>query len=778
MRFSLVIVESPAKCKKIESYLGPGYKCIASYGHLRELKGLDKINRPDYNVCYDLVDDNKKRKHIEYMRKDILLSEEVILATDDDREGESIAWHICMIFDLDPSSTKRIIFHEITENAIQSAILYPRFIDMNIVHAQQARQILDLVVGFKISPLLWKHIAKTTLSAGRCQTPALRLVYENQKEIDASPGTKVYNTIGYFTNKCIPFELNETIKNEEDAQFFLRESKDFDHCFDRTEPKKVMREPPEPLTTSKLQQLASNEMRISPKETMKICQTLYEGGYITYMRTDSKKYSPDFIISAKEYIIKMYNNPKYIHEKIDLLAVGVKDNSVKKKAKKVGSAPPPQEAHEAIRPTNITLINLPEEMTAREKKLYKLIWETSLESCMAPAEFNTFVASLTTFKRDAHYKSTQELIQFPGWKAVKQKFSAVNKEYSYLQQLKLGSILPFKKVTSKVSISGSKQHYTEAKLVQLLEERGIGRPSTFSTLIDKIQEREYVTKQDIPGKKMECRDFSLEDNNIIEEIVVKEFGNEKSKLVMQPTGTMVIEFLIQHFDSLFNYDYTKSMEDELDKVSSGSISPWFQICDTCWKNTDMICDSLKSQKKQEIRIDEHHVFTIAKYGPVIKCNKDDVVSFKKIKKGIDIEKLKNGEYTLLEIVEDHKQESLGEYEGCPLFVKKGKFGRYAEWGENKRSLASLGNRPIENITMEEIVAEIEKAGPINKESNIVRNISDNISIRKGQYGDYIFYKTSKMKKPSFLKMDGCNLDYKICNLLFLKDWILEKYGLQ
>lgn len=775
MRFSVVIVESPAKCKKIESYLGPGYKCIASYGHLRELKGLDKIHRKNnYRVDFDLVSDNKKQKHIEYMRKDILNAEEVILATDDDREGEAIAWHICMIFDLDISSTKRIIFHEITENAIQSAILHPRTINMNVVHAQQARQILDLVVGFKVTPLLWKHIANKTpnsLSAGRCQTPALRLIYENQKEIDASPGVKIYNTIGYFTNKCISFELSMAMEEERQVQHFLQESIHFSHCFSRTEPKKVSREPQEPLTTSKLQQLASNEMRISPKETMKICQSLYEGGYITYMRTDSKKYSIDFIDSVKTHVVKEYGDNKYIHTNIDLLKVGA-TTIIKKK----GNAPPPQEAHEAIRPTNISCKNLPEEMTAREKKLYKLIWETSLESCMAAAEFYTFTASLTTCIKDASYKSIQELIQFPGWKIVKQKFSNVNKEYSYLQQLKEGIIIPFKKITSKVSISGSKQHYTEAKLVHLLEERGIGRPSTFSTLVDKIQEREYVLKQDIVGKKIECKDFSLEDGKIAEELVIKEFGNEKSKLVIQPMGMMVIQFLLQHFDSLFNYNYTKTMEDELDKVSNGQQCPWFQICDTCWNDTEIICDTLKTEKKQEIRIDDNHVFIIAKYGPVIKCTELDKTSFKPVKKNIDIEKLEKGEYTLSEIVEDNKITSIGEYQECPLFIKKGKFGRYAEWGENKKSLGTFGNRPTENITIEEIIEYIEKDGV--KESNIVRNISDNISIRKGQYGDYIFYKSKKMKRPSFLKMDGCNLDYKGCNLVFLKDWILEKYGIQ
>jgi DNA topoisomerase-1 len=795
MPTSLVIVESPAKCKKIESYLGPGYKCIASYGHLRELKSLDAIHRDNqYDVTFEIAADERKQKHIEYMRKDILGAAEVILATDDDREGEAIAWHICMIFDLPPSTTKRIVFHEITENAIQSAIAHPRFLNMDIVHAQQARQVLDLVVGFKVSPMLWKHIASKTpnsLSAGRCQTPALRIIYDNQKDIDESPGTKVYNTVGYFSNKCIPFELNKTFEKENDVTKFLQDSIRFSHSFSRTEPKKVYREPPEPLTTSKIQQIASNEMRISPKETMKACQTLYEAGYITYMRTDSKKYSPEFIGECKSYIVKIYGDSKYISANIDSLMVGSNEDTKKvaskktKKMDKKANIPPPQEAHEAIRPTNILCKDIPEEMTTREKKLYRLIWENALESCMSAAEFYTFIASITSSIPDTTYSSTMELIDFPGWKIVKQKFSTVNKEYSYLQQIKPGIIMPYKKITSKVTLKGTKQHYTEAKLVQLLEEKGIGRPSTFSMLVDKIQERGYVVKQDIIGKKMVCKDFSLEDSVIKEESGEREFGNEKSKLVIQPVGTMVIQFLINHFDSLFNYNYTKEMEDDLDKISKGNMALWYSLCEKCWQDTDTICSSLKTDKKQEIRIDDNHIFMIAKYGPVIKCTEDNKTSFKSVKKDIDLGKLERGEYTLDDVVEDKKNSgatSIGEYQGYPLFVKKGKFGRYVTWNTNTKSLAAFGNRPIENISLEDIITEIEKNGvPVDgekPESSIVRTVNDNISIRKGQYGDYIFYKTKKMKQPKFLKLDGCKENYKICNIILLKNWLLEKHGIQ
>jgi len=304
-------------------------------------------------------------------------------------------------------------------------------------------------------------------------------------------------------------------------------------------------------------------------------------------------------------------------------------------------------------------------------------------------------------------------------------------------------------------------------------------------LIDKIQERGYVTKQDLPGKKISCKEFALEETKISEEVVEKEFGVEKGKLVINPLGVLVMNYLIQHFDSLFNYNYTKEMEDELDKISNGLVQPWYKPCEECWIQTETVCDSLKKEKKQDIRIDDNHIYIIAKYGPIIKyTNPDDgSILFKCVKKDIDIEKLQRGGYSLEEILDNKIGiKSLGEYQGHELFVKKGKYGRYAEWGTNKKSLAAFGNRPIENIEFEDIIAEIEKNGvPIDgekPESNIVREISETISIRKGTYGDYIFYKSKKMKKPSFLKLDSCKLDYKTCNTHFIKEWIQEKYGVQ
>ena len=790
---SLVIVESPAKCKKIEEYLGPGYKCMASYGHIRELPSLKNIDiENNFNPTYLMIDNAIKKRNIEALRREIKSAGEVILATDDDREGEAIAWHLCQVFKLDLTKTKRIIFHEITENALQIAIANPKRVNIDLVHAQQARQILDVLVGFKISPVLWKLVAtpkgkENALSAGRCQTPALKLVYENQQEINESVERKVYNTTGYFTNSNLPFELNKQIEDEDSIVNFLDESADFSHIYTCSQPSKVFKQPPEPFTTSRIQQVASNELHYSPKETMRICQLLYEGGYITYMRTDSKVYSADFINLASEYITTTYN-AQYFNSQM----LGTSDSSTdkpkkgKKKDKKENFA---QEAHEAIRPTNISLRELPEDMDisnatfgSKERRMYKLIWTNTLESCMVPASYFSVTASISA-PLDMKYSYSSELIDFPGWKIVENKFSRENTEYQYLQTIKKDAIIPYKKITSKVTIKGTKMHYTEAKLVQLLEEKGIGRPSTFSSLVDKIQERGYVKKEDVKGKQVVCKDFELQDGEIFEIESKREFGNEKSKLVIQPLGSIVMEFLDKHFNPLFNYHYTSLMEDSLDKIAKGELI-WFEVCSSCNKEVNELVDGVKNETKIEFQIDDNNTYMIGKYGPVVKCveEKDgkEEVTFKPIKKDIDISKLENGEYEVDDIVNNEKKQNtqfiLGQYEGKEVILRKGKFGLYVTWGDNSRNLKELGNRPMENISFQEVKNILEKG------SNVVREINSCASIRKGPKGDYLFYKTAKMKKPQFYDVKNfigeTSEDYKICDMTILKSWIEEKYNIK
>jgi DNA topoisomerase-1 len=790
---SLVIVESPAKCKKIEQYLGPGYKCMASYGHIRELPSLKNIDiENNFNPTYLLIDNAIKRKNIEFLRKEIKLAGEVILATDDDREGEAIAWHICQVFKLDINKTKRIIFHEITESALRMAVENPRKLNLDLIHAQQARQILDVLVGFKVSPVLWKLVSSpkgkdNSLSAGRCQTPALRIVYENQKEIDESIEKKVYNTTGYFTNSNLPFELNKQIEDENEMIDFLDESADFPHIYTCSQPVKVLKQPPEPFTTSRLQQVASNELHYSPKETMRICQLLYEGGYITYMRTDSKVYSEEFINLASEYIIKTYDE-QYINPNLKSNTNETKEEPKKKGKKKEKKENFAQEAHEAIRPTNISLQQLPEDMDSntstfgsKERRMYKLIWTNTLESCMSAASFYSITANISA-PINSKYTYISELIDFPGWKIVENKFSRDNPTFQYLQNIKKDTSIQYKKIYSKVTIKGTKLHYTEAKLVQLLEEKGIGRPSTFSSLIDKIQERGYVKKEDIKGKEIICKDFELENGEICEIENKREFGNEKSKLVIQQLGVIVIEFLDKHFDNIFNYKYTSLMEDSLDKISKGELI-WFEVCSVCNKEIDNLIECVKNETKFEFQIDDNNTYIIGKYGPVIKSveEKDgkEEITFKSIKKDVDINKLENGDYKLDDVIETNKKQStqynLGQYQGKDVILRKGKFGLYISWGENSKTLKELGNRPMENITFDDVKPFLEQG------SSMIREISSSLSIRKGSKGDYLFYKNSRMKKPSFHDIKSfineTNEDYKICDITILKSWINEKYNI-
>ena len=783
---SLVIVESPAKCKKIEEYLGPGYKCLASYGHLRELSSLKNINiENNYTPTYSIIDNSIKKKQIEVLRKSIKEANEVILATDDDREGEAIAWHICELFNLDIKKTKRIIFHEITEKAIQNSIKNPLLVNMNVVNAQQARQILDVLVGFKISPILWKCISKNTensLSAGRCQTPALQIIYDNYKNINENEGKKIYNTTGYFTNSNIAFELNKQYESEDEITAFLNRVSDFSHIYNCSPISIKTKPPPEPFTTSRLQQVSSNELHYSPKETMKICQSLYEAGYITYMRTDSKTYSEDFINSIKKYIIEKYTpGEKYINEKIELLISG-EENKDKNDNNKKSKCVQPQSAHEAIRPTNILLNCLSEKFNSKEKRMYKLIWENTLESCMSSATYFSITATINSYE-NTKFTFISELIDFPGWKIISKKYSTENKDFQYLQKIKQNSIIPYKKICSRVSIKGLKQHYTEARLVQLLEEMGIGRPSTFSSIVDKIQERGYVKKEDIKGKEIECKDFELENGDIFEIETKREFGNEKTKLVIQQLGIFVIEFLDKNFNELFNYHYTKNMEEYLDKISQGILG-WTEICKSCNEQIDNLIDNLDITSKIEIKLDENNSYIIGKYGPVIKCIEEDSngkeeIKFKSVKKNFDVKMLENGNYNLNDVVDNNKTSNsqfiLGKWNNHDVVLKKGKFGLYISWGENSKTLKELGNRPIENITFDEIKKYLEEG------SNLIREINKDLSIRRGPKGDYLFFKNSRMKKPQFHDIK-CFLsetkeDYKICDINILKSWINEKYNI-
>jgi DNA topoisomerase-1 len=836
----LVIVESPAKCKKIEAYLGPGYKVIASFGHLRCLNGLQSIDIENgFKPTYTIIQETIKLKQIEKIRSEIAKADDVILATDSDREGEAIAWHICDLFGLSVEKTKRIVFNEVTEKALQTAIRQPKQINMNLVEAQQSRQILDLLVGFIITPYLWKCISnnhKNSLSAGRCQTPALKLVYENHLEIQKAPGQLLYDTTGYFTNLNLKFDMNKQFTIKEDVQQFLEHCKKAKYSCSTTNPKKSIRKAPEPLTTSLLQQMASNELHMSPKETMKYAQQLYEGGYITYMRTDSKKYSGEFVEQVKTYIETNYG-ATYLSQNIDAL-VDKRESSttnntladnINKKELKEPKEPMVQEAHEAIRPVliNVKTIVLEDctiELAAKAIRLYALIWARTIESCMASAQYNIITAKIQMepqYKYDGSicefaYKTEQ--VSFAGWQIIENVSTAeLSKEYQYFTVMKQNMLVIPKKIESKFNLLNLKSHFTEAKLVQLLEEKGIGRPSTFAALIDKIQEREYVKKQNLEGRQIECEDYLLVLNETNADItsnkVKRVFGNETNKLVIQPLGIIVIEFLLDKFNTFFNYDYTREMENALDLIATNK-KQWTSLCDECNKELIEVTKGLKDETKFALKIDDIHTLIIGKYGPVIKkqIKAGQPATFIPVKKDLDINHLQQMTdiIKLEDLIEsvgtkdtgtkdtgtndtgtnDTGTKAIGKYKGEDLFIKKGKYGIYAEYGKGEKreriSLKELEGKPLELIEYIEVLRILERDTTLDpsKPVGFVRELSPTLSIRTGKFGDYIFYKKPRVKQPQFFKLNGFaegstkGLDARKCDKELLLNWIKLTYKVE
>ena len=635
---TLVIVESPTKCKKIEEYLGCGYKVIATCGHLRELTSLSQINMETFHVTYSNIE--KKKHQIQMIKKEIKSAEEVILATDDDREGEAIAWHICDLFSLSLEETKRIKFSEITENAILRAIHNPDKINMNLVFSQQARQIIDLMIGYMISPFLWEKIpyhSKQIISAGRCQTPTLKLIYENKLLIEKSIQKILYSIQANFTNLFTSFELNKQYETKEEVLTFLEQSYIHQHNIIISKIDKLERKPPSPFTTSLLLQKSN----CSSKETMKICQKLYELGYITYLRTDSTIYSKEFMNTIKEFILKKYNNEKYIGDS--------KSGTTK--------------AHEPIRPTNIFLEILPSSFEPKERKIYKMIWENTLESCMSSSIYNTLHMSISA-PFDLKYQKVFKNILFDGWEKVKgYDYSREIKEYNSFSLYKEGKILNYINIFGKCIFTDTHPYYNEPSLISQLEKYEIGRPSTFSSLIDKIQERKYAIKQDIIFPSIECIEYEMVKNNIKQYSVKKERNIERNKLQIQPIGENIINYLMEDFSLLFDYEYTKKMERKLDEITTGNIS-LKEVCKECYAD---IQDKMNSKKVDEKR-------------------------------------------------------------------------------------------------------------EISDNSKIIRHINLSLSIRKSKRGDYLYYKTSKMKKPKFYSLDDFNEDYKTCSLDALIQWSKEKIG--
>ncbi len=787
----LVIVESPSKCAKIEHFLGLKYKCIASKGHLRYIDGLENIDIKggSYHVTYSLIDD--KSKHISAMEKTIKQydPENIYLASDDDREGEAIAWHICDIFGLDVEKTKRIVFHEITKPAVIAAVQSPRLVDMHLVRSQIARQILDIIIGFKVSPVLWKHISRSKnnpLSAGRCQTPALRLIYDNQKLIDESSHNLIYKTTSHFFSKNIIFGLDKDFESQTDIVEFLEKSKSFEHMMSVSESKMVSKSPPKPFNTARLLQTASSLLRIAPKQTMDYCQQLYQEGFITYMRTDSQKYSKEFIDKADKYIKEAYGDD-FIGD-----ASKIMNNN---------SADP----HEAIRVTSLDnrTINCEERKMAA---LYNLIWKNSIESCMKEATYKATTIWMTApFGRT--YSRVIEIPIFYGWKKVGADGSTteeVNSENGllfYIQSIDKTKHYSPNSIYCTANITHKHLHYTEASLIQKLEEIGIGRPSTFSQIVETNIEKLYVQKKDVPPIVVDVCEYSLINGIIQGDSKKKEFCQEKGKLVISPVGKICIEFLTQHFEKLFSYNYTSIMETLLDKIADGTEDVWFNICNNCYDEIKECVNKLKNVDKPvyKLKDNDDYVVTVENNKLLMRKVIDNsgpkpVYEYKQVNiyMTIDYEKLKNGEYTYEELA-DINNPVLGLYSNKEVVLKNGKYGYYIEWGINRCAIKSLNIEP-RKLTLKDVLPLIyEKEGIVieNKEdiekykppagarklNGLLRVLNDDFCIRSGKFGPYVAYKSKGMEKTQFFSLNNFKSGFLTCPAEELLDWVCTKNNL-
>jgi len=772
----LIIVESPSKCKKIESFLGSAYTCIASKGHLRTIGSLKSIDiKNNYQITFDIIDE--KKSHIEWMRKMIghFKKENIIVATDDDREGEVIAWHLCDIFGLDLEKTQRILFHEITQEAIQISIKSPTIVNMRLVNAGFCRQILDLFIGFKISPILWKYLYRNkenSLSAGRCQTPALRLVYDNAEEKKKESLHKTWKITGFFTSRNLECSLSRDFEKEADVLQFLEKSKGFCHKGSIGSTLLSIRDPPRPFHTSSLLQTASSNLHMSPKETMSLCQQLYQDGHITYMRTESQVYSESFLSIASAYIINRFSKGSL--------------GNLEKISNKISGNP-----HEAIRITHIEVGTIDAE-NRRLCALYRLIWENTVESCMAPAKYDGIKISISA-PDDLHYKYNVEIPLELGWKTVGERKSLVELQTEgrgiiHFMTALLGSPIPYSLIQTAISMSGRHSHYTEASLIKKLEDLGIGRPSTFASIVKTNIERRYFKKMDIEGSLIESNEYSLEMNGLgIPSIKMEKksrvLGGEKNKLVIQPIGILTIEFLVNMFHSLFSYDYTRKLESELDGIAEGSMDKWQSICESCISDIDNKIKTVNTIGKQSYPIENgEYELVFEKYGPVLRTGSKDKYTFHSVKKDIsvDLGKLQRGEYSLADLREEMVVD-FGEYQGSELMVRVGPYGNYIDWNFQKISIRSL-EKGIGEIQKEDLLPFLlsfsdssSKKESSVENKNILRIINADLSLRKGKFGAYIYYKTDSMSKPTFYNIQKFKESYHHCSLEVLIEWLNKTY---
>ena len=754
MQKNLVIVESPAKAKTIEKFLGKEYKVLSSYGHIRDLKkkefsiDVDNNFEPKYEIPTD------KKKLVSELKAEAKDAETVWLASDEDREGEAISWHLYEVLGLKPENTKRIVFHEITKSAILKAIEQPREIDLNLVNAQQARRILDRIVGFELSPILWKKV-KPALSAGRVQSVTVRLVVEREREIQAFKVEAAYRVTAIFMvpdqdGKFVEMkaELSRRLKTKEEAKAFLETCKNATFTIEDISMRPLKKSPAAPFTTSTLQQEAARKLGFTVAQTMSVAQKLYEAGKITYMRTDSVNLS-DFAVSGSKDAITNIMGEEY-----------VKLRRFETKSKGA------QEAHEAIRPTYMDKQAV--DGTAQEKKLYDLIWKRTIASQMADAELEKTTATIVLNNASEKFVAVGEVVKFDGFLRVyKESYDEDNEqevESRLLPPMKKGQKLERKDIVATERFTQHPARYTEASLVRKLEELGIGRPSTYAPTISTIQKREYVIKEDREGKERSYEQLLLSDSNVVEATKTETVGAEKSKLFPTDIGTVVNDFLTEYFPDILDYNFTASVEKEFDDVADGEKEWTVTMKDFYSKFHPSVEKTLAT--KTEHKVGERMLgeepatgkpvsVKIGRYGPVVQigsADDEEKPRFAQMKKGQSMETI-----SLEEALELFKlPRTLGDFEDKTVVIGTGRFGPYIRHNAKFISLPK-GADPME-VTLEEAIELIE-AKRIAEAQKIIKTFDEEpeLQILNGRFGPYIAFKGTNYKIPKDVVPQDLNL---------------------
>lgn len=728
MADNLVIVESPAKAKTIEKFLGKEYIVKSSYGHVRDLvkkdAGIDITN--NFEPVYEISDDKKHViKELSKLSKD---AKTVWLATDEDREGEAISWHLAEVLGLNKKNTRRIVFHEITKTAILEAIENPRDIDQHLVNAQQARRVLDRLVGFELSPILWRKI-KPSLSAGRVQSVAVRLIVEREREIDAFNITTYYKVSALFdvNSKTFKADLDTKFENQKQAEDFLSTCRDAQFSVENLEVKPGKRSPSAPFTTSTLQQEASRKLGFSVSQTMRVAQSLYENGLITYMRTDSVNLSGLAIGAAKKEIINNY---------------GEQYHQVRQYKTKSASA---QEAHEAIRPTylNRTIID----GDNSEQRLYDLIWKRTLASQMADAQIEKTTVTIKNDKSEHKFIGTAQVIKFDGFlKLYIESTDDENaeEEEAMLPQMNINDSLSLKQMNALQRFTYPPARYTEASLVKKLEELGIGRPSTYAPTISTIQKRNYVLKEERIGKERQYISLTLKDNNITTETKTETTGTEKGKLFPTDIGAVVNDFLVENFKEILDYNFTAYVEGEFDLIAEGKME-WHEMLNEFYKPfhqnvVNTIENAERASGERELGTDpktgKRVIVRLGRYGPLVQIGEGEDAKYAGIRTGQRMESI-----NLEEALDLFKlPRNIGQFEGEDVIVSIGKFGPYARHGEKVFYSLPKDDDPY-TIELNRVIEIIEdkrsKPDLIKNPLNLGQYNNDDIIVSRGRFGPYI-----------------------------------------